>query len=188
LLTLKNTTLSILTLAAISLSAWSILIAEPPQAKKQDDPKKPDAFMQDVVATIFNKEGNPSLKLSTPKMIHYPADNLTHIVTPHVTVYRKSPEPWYIDSDYANAKNGTEEILFWSNVHIQHPSDIENPTTSLKTASLTIFPEQQLASTQDPVTFIQPDTTVHAVGMQANFDTGTIKLLSKAKGEYGPTS
>lgn len=153
-----------------------------------DDPKKPDSFMRDVVATIYNKEGNPSLKITTPKMIHYPENNTMHIMTPRVTVFRKSPQPWYIDSDYANTKNGIDEILFWSNVHIHHPSDIENPTTSLHTASLTIFPGQKIASTNDPVTFIQPDTTVHAVGMQANFDIGTIKLLSQAKGEYAPKS
>jgi lipopolysaccharide export system protein LptC len=181
--------ISLLTLSALGLSGWSILIANPAQVTTtQDDPKKPDSFMEDVVATIFNKEGTPSLKLTTPKMIHYPENNMTHLETPRVTLFRKSPQPWFIDSDYANAKNGIEEILFWSNVHIHHPSDIENPTTSLHTASLTIFPDQQIASTHDPVTFIQPDTTVHAIGMQANYDTGTIKLLSEAKGEYAPTS
>jgi len=189
LLTLKNTTISLLTLCALGLSVWSIMLANPPHTNiSQDDPKKPDSFMQDVVATFYNKDGTPSLKLVTPKMIHYPENNMMHIVTPRVTVFRNSPQPWYIDSDYANAKNGIDEILFWSNVHIHHPSDIENPATSLHTASLTIFPTQKIASTNDPVTFIQPDTTVHAIGMQANFDLGTIKLLSQAKGEYAPKS
>jgi lipopolysaccharide export system protein LptC len=188
-LTLKNMTISLLIILAMGLSAWSIMITNPLKKVSIDEnPNQPDSFMEDVVATIFNKEGNPSLKLVAPQMTHYPENNMTHIVTPHVTIYRKSPQPWYIESEYANAKNGIDEILFWSNVNIHHPADIDNPTTSLKTNSLTIFPDQKIASTKEAVTFVQPDTTVHAVGMLANFDDGTIKLLSQAKGEYAPKS
>jgi lipopolysaccharide export system protein LptC len=173
----------------MGLSAWSIMIANPSKTlSTQDDPNTPDSFMQDVIATIFNHDGKPTLKVVAPKMTHYLANNLTHIMTPRVTIFRTSPEPWYIDADYANAKNGIDEILFWSNVYIHHRADIENPTTSLKTNSITFFPTQKIASTKEAVTFVQPDTTVHAIGMQVNLDDGTVKLLSKAKGEYAPTS
>lgn len=155
---------------------------------ESSDPKKADSYMQDVVATIFDSEGAPTLKLVTPKMIHYPEKNMTHIITPRVTIYRNSPEPWYIDADYANATNGINEILFWSHVDIHHSADSENPKTSLITDSLSVYPNKQLANTDQPVVFHQPDTTVYATGMQANLNNSTIKLLSKTRGEYVPTS
>ncbi len=144
--------------------------------------------MEDVVAITLNKEGKPTLKLITPKMVHYPENDMTDVFAPRVTVYRKSPEPWYIDSDFAKASQGTNSILFWSHVNIHHPADTENPKTSFLTEALTIFPDQQLASTDQPVTFIQPDTTVHAVGMMANLNENTVKLLSQTQGEYAPSS
>lgn len=189
MLTLKNFTISLLILFATGLTGWSILITHFSHTPvTATDPKKPDSFMEGVIATTLGKEGKPILKLISPKMIHYPENDMTTIAEPRVTVYRKSPQPWFIDADYAKASNGINSILFWSHVNIHHPSDVENPTTSLLTESLTIFPDRQMASTDEAVTFIQPDTTVHAVGMLADLNDNTIKLLSQTQGEYAPAS
>lgn len=180
---------SILLILAIALSSWSIIISRSSQVTEtHDNPKEPDSYMENIQATILNKEGKPSLKVIAPKMIHYPENDSTEMTTPHVTIYRHSPKPWYIDSDFAKTKGGINEIQFWQNVNIHHPADTENPNTSMTTDTLTIFPNQQLASTDQAITFIQPDTTIHAIGMLANLNDGTIKLLSQAKGEYVPAS
>jgi lipopolysaccharide export system protein LptC len=188
-ITVKNTTISLLLLAAILLSSWSILTSSSmPINPTTENPNEADAFMQDVVTTALNKEGKPAFQLATPKMTHYPAGDTTHIVTPHVTFYKQSSKPWYIDADYANATHGTHEVVFSNHVNIHHPADEDHPNTKMQTDTLTIFPDQQVASTNDPVIFMQPDTTIHAIGMLANLTAGTIKLLSKAKGEYAPQS
>jgi lipopolysaccharide export system protein LptC len=155
---------------------------------QENDPKKADSYMEEVTAMQYGVSGKPTMKLVTPKMVHYPEKDSTDIFSPHMVIYRKSPEPWYIESNFAKTTDGIKEILFWSNVTIHHPTDIENPATSLQTETLTIFPEQQIASTDQAVTFIQPDTTVHAIGMLANLNDNTIKLLSQAQGEYAPSS
>jgi lipopolysaccharide export system protein LptC len=173
---------------ATGLSLWSILAWHPVKHQQGDNSKAADAFMEDVVAIIFNKAGLPSFKLVSPKMVHYPENNTTHVTTPHITLFRNSSKPWFIDSKRAKATHGTNEILFSEQVNIYHSADEANPTTTLKTESLTIFPNEDIATTHEPVTFIQPDTTVHAVGMLANLSAGTVKLLSQAQGEYAPAS
>lgn len=174
---------------ATSLTGWSILIWKQSSAiVTSNQIKKPDAYMENVISTVLNKEGKPSLKIETPKMIHYPEGDTTHLTTPHVTVYRQSPKPWTIDSDYATASQGVTQILFWSHVVIHHPTDSVNPNTTLQTPSLTIFPDKQIAKTDQAVVLKQPDATVHAIGMLANLDDGTIKLISKARTEYVPSS
>lgn len=188
-MTSKNISISLLLLLATGLSIWSILVSTAvPTTHELTNPKEADSFMQDVVATVLNSDGAPTMKLITPKMIHYPENNTTRIFTPRVTLFRKSPKPWYVDADYATASHGIDEILFWSNVNIHHPADEENPNTTLQTDTLKVFPAAQVATTDKPVTFIQPDTIVHGIGMLANLDAGTIKLLSQANGEYAPTS
>ncbi|MES2216782.1 MAG: LPS export ABC transporter periplasmic protein LptC [Pseudomonadota bacterium] len=188
MLTLKNLAITLLLLTATAFSAWSIIISHPAKVNPQDDPKQIDSFMEEVQAITYNKLGQPSLQITTPKMVHYPENNTTYITTPRVIIYRQSPQPWFVDSDYAKASNGMDSILFWSNVNIHHLADPENPTTSLRTNTLTIFPNQQIAQTNEAVTFVQPDTTVHAIGMLANLDVGTVKLLSQTQGEYDPSS
>jgi lipopolysaccharide export system protein LptC len=188
LLTLKNAAIFVLLLLATAFSAWSIMLSHPAQPINQNDPKQIDSYMEDVLAMTYNKQGQPSLRITTPKMVHYPENNATYITTPRVVIYRQSPQPWYVDADYAKASNGMDSILFWSNVNIHHLSDAENPDTSLRTNTLTIYPDQQIAQTNESVTFVQPDTTVHAIGMLANLDVGTVKLLSQTQGEYDPSS
>lgn len=142
--TLKNITLSFLLIIAVALSCWSIILYHPAHMSIPDnDPKKLDSYMEDVTAIMFSKEGAPTLKLVTPRMVHFPENNTTDIEQPRVTIFRKSPQPWFIDSNHAKASNGMQSILFWSEVNIHHPADEENPATTLATDTLTIFPSNK---------------------------------------------
>jgi lipopolysaccharide export system protein LptC len=186
--TLKNTLVGLLLILSIGLSSWSIIIGKKLDALvPTNSSTAPDAYMEDVVATILNKQGIPSMKIETPKMVHYPENDMTDISKPHITVYRQSPEPWYINSTFAKANEGIEQILFWDNVIIHHAADSDNPTTTMTTTSLTVFPNQQLAKTDKPITVTQPNATLHAIGMLANMNDGTVRLLSNARGEYVPS-
>src|SRR5579872_116572 len=117
----RNATTTLLFFIAFALSAWSILLSKQLQPLTHNHSDEPDAYMENIVAIMMNKQGSPSLKIEAPKMTHYAEDDITYINYPHVTVYRQSPQPWYINSDYAEASNGTEKILFSDNVVIHHP-------------------------------------------------------------------
>ncbi len=187
MLTIRNSLISVLLLLAIGLSTWSIFIANHSKQRAiNDESNPPDAIMDNVVALILNKQGLPSLKVVTPQMVHHMDNDTTDIITPHVTIYRRSPNPWYINSDKAIASQGITQIIFSGNVVIHHLADTENPTTTMQTVALTVFPDKQTAETNQAVTIEQPDTVVHAIGMLANMNNGTVKLLSQAKGEYAP--
>ncbi len=181
--------ISLLLVLAVGLSSWSILISNLTlHSAKPEDPKQADAYMTQVIATNYNKEGKPALKITSPKMIHYPNNDSTDITTPCVLVYRDSSHPWDIDAQFAKTTHGINEILFWNHVNIHHAADEANPVTTMLTESLTILPQEKIASTKDAITFIQPDTKIHAVGMLADLNSNTIKLLSQTEGEYAPSS
>jgi len=148
----------------------------------------PDAFIEQVAATIFNHQGKPTLKIEAPKMFHYHEKDTTQIEMPHIIVYRQSPEPWHIHANHATATHGIEQILFWDNVIISHQKDLQNPTTTIKTTALTIFPNKETAQTDRAVTLLQPNTKVFGIGMLANIKIGNVKLLSKTRSEYVPKS
>lgn len=187
--TLRNTLITLLFSIAILFTAWSILISTHKNLiLLPTDHNQPDGFMETVVATILNKEGHPTLKVATPKMVHYFNGDTTEILHPDVTIYRNSPQPWTVHSQFARAKGGTNEILFWNHVVVHHPEDTINPLTTMQTTTLTVFPDEQIARTNQPVLIEQPGTIVHAVGMIANLNDGTVKLLSFAQGEYEPKS
>jgi lipopolysaccharide export system protein LptC len=185
---IKNMSIGVLLVCALCLSTWSIFITQQSTPKTTEiNFNRPDMFMEQVIATIINKEGKPTLKVVTPKMIHYAQSDSTDITTPMITVFRKdSPKPWTINANFAKATDGITQILFWDNVTIFHPSDENNPTTTMKTDTLTVFPQKQTAETDKAILITQPTSTIHAIGMQANLNDGTVKLLSQATEEYAP--
>lgn len=184
-MTYKNTFISLMIVLIFGLATWSTLYFYHPQhAPTITNTQLPDAFMEDIVAMIFNKQGKLSLKIVTPKMIHYTKNDTTELVSPQLTFYRKSPHPWYITSKYAKSIQGIDKVDLWENVIIHHPADKYNPTTLIKTATLTVHPNEETADTLDLITLIQPNLIVNSIGMHADMNTGVIKLFSQVRGEY----
>lgn len=173
----------------IGFLTWTSLVFYHPQSNKPQVPQNsPDALMEHVTALILDKQGKPKLKVITPKLVHFPENDTTHFTSPELTLYRRSPKPWFITSLHAIATQGIEHIDFWDNVVVHHAADENNPATIIKTTMLTVYPNKNLAQTQNHITMTQPSLTVSAVGMNANLKTGDIKLLSQARGIYVPTS
>ncbi|VVC76122.1 Lipopolysaccharide export system protein LptC [Aquicella siphonis] len=188
-MTYKYTAISAIMIAAVGLASWKTYFSFQPQitapARKAE---LPDAFMENVTALVMDKQGKPSMKIVTPKMIHYLTNDTTLLTSPELTLYRKSPQPWYITSKNAKATQGVDNVHFWNNVVIHHAADANNPATLIKTTTLTVHPNAQVAETSDMITMVQPNLIVKATGMHADMNTGNIKLLSQARGEYVPSS
>jgi lipopolysaccharide export system protein LptC len=179
----------IITLLGIMLSIWTTMLAlHEDNESPNTTSSSADAFMQNVSAVFLDKEGKPSLKINTPEMIHYEKEDATLLTTPEITLYRKSPNPWYITAQYGKATAGIENVTFWQNVVLHHAADDHNPATVIKTATLTFHPHQKTAETTDPIVMEQPNLIVKSVGMLADMKTGNIKLLSHTQGEYVPNS
>lgn len=188
-MTLRSSIIGLLFLLAISMSILSIFRAEYNQApNKSTDPEQADASMEEVDATIYNKLGKPSLRVISPKMVHYPKNDMTRITTPKITIFREPTTVWNIDANYAEAMDGLDKIIFHDNVIVKHQDDPALPVTTLYTASLTVFPEKQTAETIEAVSIQHPTAKIYAIGMLADMNEGTVKFLSQAREEYAPSS
>jgi lipopolysaccharide export system protein LptC len=185
-MTYRKALFSLLTLLAICATAFMTLLWQNNPSLRMNESSLPDAYMENVTAIILNKSGKISMKIVTPKMVHYAEKDTTHFIAPQLTLYHKSPTPWYIEAKTANARHGIDHIVFQDEVNIHHPAEFNNPATVIKTNSLTVHPNENTAETADLITMIQPNSVMKAVGMFADMETGNIKLLSQAKGEYVP--
>ncbi|OGT37524.1 MAG: LPS export ABC transporter periplasmic protein LptC [Gammaproteobacteria bacterium RIFCSPHIGHO2_12_FULL_37_14] len=186
-MTYKNTIISSITILMVLLAAWITLAYQAkPSISKQETPQ-PDTVMENVVATMMNKQGKPKLKIVTTKLMHYIENDTTDLISPELTLFRQSPQPWHITSKFAKASGGINQIDFWGNVVIRHAITATDPSTVIRTATLTVYPNKQTAETNDPITLAQPNTFIKATGMLADMNSGDIKLLSQARGEYVPS-
>lgn len=187
-MTYKGSMTSVVIIAAISFAAWLTLLSIWPQNSVIGTTaiEQPDAYMEDVNAVFMDKFGKPKLKIATPKLTHFQTNDTTNFDSPQLTIYRKSPAPWYVSSHYAKATHGIDNVDFREDVTIHHPGDQHMPATIIKAPTLIVHPNNETAETNEPIELIQPNLVVKAVGMRANMNSGAIKLLSQAKGEYVP--
>tara|TARA_R110000868_G_scaffold6389_10_gene36474 strand:+ start:938 stop:1498 length:561 start_codon:yes stop_codon:yes gene_type:complete len=182
----KNTIIGILMTLAISAAVVMTLTNRNAPNRYQDNSVLPDAYMENVTATILDKFGKVSMKIVTPKMVHYTKNDTTDFTQPELTLYHKSPNPWFIASKTAKSNHGIDQVIFHDDVTIHHPADFKNPATVIKTSVLTVHPNERTAETTESITMVQPNSIMKAIGMFADMDSGNIKLLSHAKGEYVP--
>jgi len=147
----------------------------------------PDAFMEDVVAMVYDKHGKPKMKIVAPKMEYFANEDKTMLTQPQLTLYRQSPQPWYVTSKTAEATENSEHVFFKDHVTIQHAADHNNPATVIQTETLLVHPNIQIAETKDSITLVQPNMVIKGTGMHADINNGNINLLSEAQGEYVPS-
>jgi LPS export ABC transporter protein LptC len=91
LFSFKQLTLGGLLILAIGLSLLSIRLMTHPPVTSDGLNNQPDAWMEDVIATMINKNGQPALKIVSPKMVHYAEDDTTNITQP---IKRKRRREW----------------------------------------------------------------------------------------------
>lgn len=144
-----------------------------------------DAFLENVVAINMDKYGAPHSQIKTKKIIHYPANDTAFITQPLIILYSKDEEmPWLTTAEKGISEHGKEKILLIGNVKIHQESGPNNKEETILTSELTIYPKNDLAKTDKPVTFIEPGTIVNAVGMNAFLKEKRVQLLSKTRGEH----
>lgn len=185
-----TTGLSLLLISvALTASVWAIFLSGSPiKTLPKQHQNAPDAYMEKVSATIFNAAGIASMHIESPRMVHYPKDDITLIQSPMVTLYRKTSGPWHVSADQGLTNHGIDKVFLKKNVVVHHPANPLDPEMKLTTQSLTVLPRQEAVETQDPVTITQPHATIQAVGMNANFNTGIVHLLSDTRSDYVPAS
>lgn len=145
-----------------------------------------DAFATQITATQFSDTGQKKYELLSPRLNHYNEHNQTRVNQPQLYIYNKDQEAWLITADYALVIQGDDIIEFIDNVDISGARTKNRKNTHLTTEEISYFPKKNIAHTDLPVTIVQPGFAVHAIGAEANFNTGEINLLSEIIGSYDP--
>lgn len=183
----KNAIISLFIILVVGIATWLTLsFYWPTNIATASTSELPDAYMENVEAVVMDKLGQPTLKLNTPRMLHFETNNIAQLKTPYIILYRGLGKPWFINATYGKASHGIDQVDFWDKVTIFHPEDAATPNTWIKTNTLTLHPHDQTAFTNDIITLTQSNLLLQAIGMQANMKTGDIKLLSHARAEYNP--
>lgn len=148
---------------------------------------QPDTYATKVIIYHIDKSGKLYDQLDTPLSVHYPSDDSIALTTPIFTLFLKKKESWQLSSRYGKLREDKDLLQLWDNVKLEQKQGSANKTVStLTTSTLDIHLKEKTAETSAPVVITQINQEIHAVGLHANFNTKTIRLLSQVKGQLKP--
>ena len=116
---------------------------------------------------------------------HYAVSASSQLYQPAMTIYDDKAIPWFISAKYGQVADSQEEAKLWGNVVIRRThNDDATATMIMYTDELTVYPKQELATTDRPVRILRPGHTTDAIGMRALFGQGQVTLKNKVRGYH----
>lgn len=141
----------------------------------------PDFFMANTIYTKFNSDGQINNSIKAQAITHFPTNNVYFFQKPSMVIYQPHEKPWRISANQGKSEEGKTKVFLWDQVKIVRAAGIHNMAFDITTDVLTIYPDIKFAETKLPITIVQSGSTTQAVGAEADFKTGIIKLVSKVK-------
>lgn len=165
-----------------SILLWRVFFkkdAAPPMAKQAED-----LIIDHVNLVKMNENGLPHYQLLSPQVKHHQGTYTTDIQSPDLSLFDAPKMPWRMVAKQGAATENFEQVLLTGNVVITQAVGPNNPANSVNTASLLVYPKRKFATTDQLVLMTQALQQLQGVGMQADFTSGVLTLLSKVKGDY----
>jgi lipopolysaccharide export system protein LptC len=148
-----------------------------PRANRRHDP---DYFVDHFTVRRFGPDGTLQHTITADRMVHFPDDDSTEVVSPHL-VYETVP-PTDITARTAWLDSKGKHVRLDDDVRIVRASIGDQPETVITTSVLYVTPDDETASTKAPVVITQGKSVVTGVGLEANNKTEVAVLSGPVHG------
>lgn len=170
-------------LAAITL--WiDRRVQAPPPPRDGSTRHDPDFVIDNFSAQRMNPDGSVRYAIKGRQMQHFPDDKSTKVQTPRFVHFDPKTAPVHVQAQEAFISADGEAVDFVGAVNIVRDPYDGKPAMSLDTEFLHLLPDQDLATTDKPLTMIQGENRVTGVGMRFDNRARVLEILSHVKVTY----
>ncbi len=175
----------VLALAAV-LSSWAVLRlqreAEPPPLV---GPPRSDYTATDFELVMLDADGGESFVVTGPLLTRHPAVGTLSVDEPRFAVPDQHGKPWTARAADAWISADGSELRLTGDVQIDGPPG-DAAALGLRGESLSIFPRENRAASDDVVTVLDGATILTGRGIRAQFDTRRVEFLSEVRIHHVP--
>ena len=168
----------LLLLAAITFWLSQVIQGHVPRGPLRHDP---DYWAERFEVRRFDINGTLQHTLVAEKLVHYPDDDTTIVTEPHLTYHQLSPLEIFARTAYIG-RDGKEVDLVDEVKVIRHGATDDLPPTLLETRTLKVFPDEEKASTNDPVTLTRGTSVMRGTGLETDNSTGITIMHGRVTG------
>ena len=142
----------------------------------------PDSFIEDIDLTVMDENGHLQYRVRAEHMTHFPNEDLLRLRRPDINIIRTDGTVWHIKSERGETTTAGDRLWLLGEVDIHRPETATGGAIHVVTSDLLVKPEEELAETEHAVTITGKRYVINAIGMNADFRTGTLELLSGVRG------
>lgn len=163
------------------LTFWLQRVSEPQNADRSGRNRHdPDFIVDTFTVRRFNTEGALQHTLKATRMLHYPDDDTTTVVAPHITFHGTSPTQ--LTAEQALVSKDAESVRLERNVRLTRSAESGGLATEVASARLDVLPDLETARTDTPVTITQGRSVVTGSGLVADNKIKQTTLLGPVRG------
>lgn len=145
---------------------------------------EPDYTIEGFSATVFGKEGKPRYRLTARGMSHYPAEDATQLQDPVFQYVDPGQVPLRATARHATVEGNGDVVHLRDDVKLVRQGPRGQSPVTIETSYLRIVPDDERATTDQPVVFTGPGTRVTAVGLELDNRSRIVTLSSQVKARF----
>jgi lipopolysaccharide export system protein LptC len=175
--------LGLVLLVAAVLSGWSAWRNRDIPTPARIAADRSDYIMKDFEMIALDRQGKEALTLRSPEMHRNPEDQTFDIATPLFLLPDDQGQYWQMRSQKGWMSPKGEELRLTGDVRGTSPEGAAQPTL-FQTQRLNVFPNKNVAASDDTVTITQPGSILTGRGFETNLKTKEYEFKSQVKSTY----
>ena len=149
----------------------------------QVDESAIDYYAINAHSVQFLPDGKLQYEMTSDKVEHVKASEVTLLTNPDMNIYRGTEFPWHVTSKRGEVNPDGTEVELIDSVRVAR-TDAQNRDTIITSSRMTVFPQKQYAQTEQDVRIDGAGGVSTGKGMKAYLKESRIHLLSNVRGQY----
>ena len=146
----------------------------------------PDYVVDNLTHTRFNVQGLVDSTLAAAKMLHYPDDDSTDLVTPRMVQTKPNEPRVTLTADRGTLSHDGEEVFLYGNVLVVRDAGPERSETRMRTSFMHVVSAHSVFRTDREVVITEEDREISGRGMEYHNDTKELFLRERVRGRFEP--
>ncbi len=175
-------------LALLAILAWWLLRpdASPVTVTESATEEQPDQFMENIRMRHMDENGHLLFELQARHMAHFPDDGRATLDDIVLDYYAPDTPPWLIEAREGVIPAGRRYVHLAGDVRVEMRMTGDEPLTLLQTPALDVDLQSRQATSDSGVILSRAHTELRSQRMQADLDTGMIRLEQNVRGRHEP--
>ena len=146
----------------------------------------PDYIVDNLNHTRFNAQGLVESTLAAVKMLHYPDDDSTDLVAPHLVQTKPNEPRVTLTAERGVLSQDGEEVFLYGNVLLVREGSAERSETRMRTSFLHLTRGQSVIRTDREIVITEEDRVLSGRGMEYHNDSKQLFLRERVRGQFEP--